>query len=204
MPNGPNAIGDSANSRILDLYDRIIRENPERDRRLRIEHAQHIHPKDFERFAGLGVIASVHPYHAIDDGRWAEGRIGRERCQTTYPFRSFLDAGAMMSFGSDWTVAPLNPLLTIYAAVTRRTLDGQNPDGWFPEQMITVEEAIRAHTLMSAYSAFDEDRLGSIAPGKLADFVMLSENILEINPILIKNVTVEMTVVDGRIVYLKE
>jgi len=198
-----HAIGDSANSRILDLYERIIRENPERDRRLRIEHAQHIHPKDFERFAELGVIASVHPYHAIDDGRWAEGRIGHERCKTTYPFRSFLDAGAIMSFGSDWTVAPLNPLLAIYAAVTRRTLDGENPDGWFPEQNITVEEAIRAHTLTSAYSAFDEDRLGSIIPGKLADFVMLSDNILEIDPVGIKDVTVEMTVVGGKVVYSK-
>ena len=199
-----HAIGDSANSRILDLYDRISRENPERDRRLRIEHAQHIHPKDFERFAELGVVASVHPYHAIDDGRWAEGRIGWERCKTTYPFWSFLDAGVIMSFGSDWTVAPLNPLLTIYAAVTRRTLDGENPDGWFPEQKITVGEAIRAHTLVSAYSAFDEDRLGSITPGKLADFVMLSDNILEIDPVGIKYVTVEMTVVNGRVVYMKD
>jgi len=198
-----HAIGDSANSRILDLYERIIRENPERDRRLRIEHAQHIHPKDFERFAELGVIASVHPYHAVDDGRWAEGRIGHERCKTTYAFRSFLDAGAVMSFGSDWTVAPLNPLLAIHAAVTRRTLDGEHPGGWFPEQKITVAEAIRAHTLISAYSAFDEDRLGSITPGKLADFVMLSDNILEIDPAGMKDVTVEMTVVGGRVVYSK-
>ncbi len=198
-----HAIGDSANSRILDLYERIIRENPKRDRRLRIEHAQHIHPSDFERFAELGVIASVHPYHAIDDGRWAEGRIGHERCKSTYPFRSFLDAGAVMSFGSDWTVAPLSPLLAIYAAVTRHTLDGKHPDGWFPEQKITVEEAIRAHTLTSAYSAYDEDRLGSITPGKLADIVMLSDNILEIDPAGIKDVTVEMTVVGGSIVYQK-
>ena len=198
-----HAIGDSANSRILDLYERISRENPVRDRRLRIEHAQHIHPKDFERFAELSVIASVQPYHAIDDGRWAEGRIGHERCKTTYPFRSFLDAGVIMSFGSDWTVAPLNPLLTIYAAVTRRTLDGEHPGGWFPEQKITVEEAIRAHTLVSAYSAFDEDRLGSITPGKLADFVILSDNILEIEAAGIKDVTVEMTVVGGRVVYSK-
>jgi predicted amidohydrolase YtcJ len=196
-----HAIGDSANSLILDLYDRIIRENPVRDRRFRIEHAQHIHPGDFERFAELGVIASVHPYHAIDDGRWAEGRIGHERCKTTYPFRSFLDAGVIMSFGSDWTVAPLNPLLAIYASVTRRTLDGEHPDGWFPEQKITVEEAIKAHTLTSAYSAYDEDTKGSITVGKLADFVILSENILQIDPVAIKDVTVEMTVVGGKIVF---
>ncbi len=198
-----HAIGDSANSRILDLYERIIGENPERDRRMRIEHAQHIHPKDFERFAELKVIASAHPFHAIDDGRWAEGRIGHERGKTTYAFRSFLDAGAIMSFGSDWTVAPLNPLLAIYAAVTRRTLDGEHPDGWFPEQKITVEEAIQAHTLTSAYSAYDEDRLGSITPGKLADIVMLSDNILKIDPDGIKDVAGEMTMVDGTIVYQK-
>ena len=196
-----HAIGDSANSLILDLYEQIIRENPKRDRRFRIEHAQHIHPKDFQRFAELGVIASVHPFHAIDDGRWAKGRIGHERCKTTYAFRSFLDAGAIMSFGSDWTVAPLNPLLTIYAAVTRRTLDGEHPGGWFPDQKITVREAIMAQTLSSAYSAYDEGRLGSITVGKLADIVMLSDNILEIDPARIMDATVEMTVVGGIIVY---
>lgn len=196
-----HAIGDSANSLILDLYERIITENPPRKRRFRIEHAQHIHPKDFTRFAELGVIASVHPYHAIDDGRWAEGRIGYERCKTTYAFRSFLDAGVMMSFGSDWTVAPLNPLLAIYAAVTRRTLDGEHPDGWFPEQNITVEEAIKAHTLTSAYSAYEENMKGSISVGKLADLVILSDNILRIDPVMIKDVEVDMTIVDGVIVY---
>ena len=196
-----HAIGDSANSLILDLYERIITENPPRERRFRIEHAQHIHPKDFARFAELGVIASVHPYHAIDDGRWAEGRIGYERCKTTYPFRSFLDTGVIMSFGSDWTVAPLTPLLAIYAAVTRRTLDGEHPDGWFPEQKITVEEAIKAHTLTSAYSAYEENMKGSISIGKLADLVILSDNILTIDPVMIKDVEVDMTVVDGVIVY---
>ena len=196
-----HAIGDSANSLILDLYEKIIDENPPRDRRLRIEHAQHIHPKDFERFSQLEVIASVQPYHAIDDGRWAEGRIGYERCRTTYPFRSFLDEGVIMSFGSDWTVAPLDPLLTIYAAVTRRTLDGEHPAGWFPEQKITIEEAIEAHTLTSAYSAYEEHSKGSITVGKFADLVVLSDNILEIDPVKIKDVQVEMTVVDGVIVF---
>lgn len=196
-----HAIGDSANSLILDLYEKIITENPLRERRLRIEHAQHIHPEDFERFADLGVIASVQPYHAIDDGRWAEGRIGYERCKTTYPFRSFLDAGVTMSFGSDWTVAPLNPLLTIYAAVTRQTLDGENPEGWFPEQKITVEEAIKAHTYTSAYSAYEEDSKGSITVGKFADFIILSDNILTIDPVKIKDVKIEMTVVGGKIVF---
>ena len=199
-----HAIGDSANSRILDLYEQIIRENPGHDRRMRIEHAQHIHPKDFRRFAELGVIASVHPYHAIDDGRWAEGRIGHERCQTTYPFRQFLDNGVIMSFGSDWTVAPLSPLLGIYAAVTRRTLDGKNPGGWFPEQKITVEEAIKAHTITSAYSAYQEGLTGSITPGKRADLVMLSGDILKIDSVEIRDTRVVLTMVDGKVVYREE
>ncbi|MEW6061807.1 MAG: amidohydrolase, partial [Bacteroidota bacterium] len=151
-----HAIGDSANSLLLDMFERIVKKNPKWDRRFRIEHAQHIHPKDFKRFAELGVIASVQPYHAIDDGRWAIKRIGYERCKTTYPFRTFLDYGVKMCFGSDWTVAPLNPLLGIYAAVTRRTTDGANPNGWFPEQKISVQEAIRCYTINNAYAAFEE------------------------------------------------
>ncbi|MEX2115658.1 MAG: amidohydrolase [Bacteroidota bacterium] len=198
-----HAIGDSANSRILDLFARIIRENPAWDRRFRIEHAQHIHPKDFRRFAELGVIASVQPFHAIDDGRWAEKRIGRERSKTTYPFRSFLRNNVRMTFGSDWTVAPLSPLLGIYAAVARRTTDGANPGGWFPEQKVTVEEAIRAYTIENAYAAFEEHEKGSISPGKLADFVVLSEDILTINPIQIEKVQVEMTILGGRIIHKK-
>ena len=160
-----HAIGDSANSRILDIFQKAVNQNPAWDRRFRIEHAQHIHPKDFKRFAQLGVIASVQPYHAIDDGRWAEKRIGHERCRTTYPFRSFLDNKVRMCFGSDWTVGPLNPLLGIYAAVTRRTTDGANPKGWFPEQKISVREAIEAYTINNAYAAFEEKEKGSIAPG---------------------------------------
>jgi hypothetical protein len=196
-----HAIGDSANSAVLDIFERIIATNPAWDRRFRIEHAQHIHPKDFERFARLGVIASVQPYHAIDDGRWAEGRIGHERCATTYPFKTFLDNNVMLCFGSDWTVAPLDPLLGIYAAVTRQTLDGKHPDGWFPEQKITVEDAIRAYTIHCAYAAFEDEIKGSITPGKLADFVVLSDDILTIEPVSIKDVVVDMTVVGGTVVY---
>lgn len=199
-----HAIGDSANSLILDLFERIIKTNPSWDRRFRIEHAQHIHPKDFQRFAKLGVIASVQPYHAIDDGRWAEKRIGPERCKTTYAFKSFLDNGVIMTFGSDWTVAPLSPLLGIYAAVTRRTTDGSTPNGWFPEQKISVERAIEAYTIQNAYAAFDEKEKGSITPGKLADFVVLSDDILAIDPVKIESVDVEMTVVGGRVVYEKK
>ncbi|MEK6757093.1 MAG: amidohydrolase [Bacteroidota bacterium] len=198
-----HAIGDSGNSLMLDLFEKIVRANPAWDRRFRIEHAQHIHPKDFRRYAKLGVIASVQPYHAIDDGRWAEKRIGHERCETTYPFRSFLDAGVKLSFGSDWTVAPLNPLLGIYAAVTRRTTDGANPNGWFPKQKISVAEAIEAYTINNAYASFEEKDKGSITVGKLADLVVLSDDILSIDPVKIEHVQVEITVVGGKVVYEK-
>jgi predicted amidohydrolase YtcJ len=198
-----HAIGDSANSLTLDIFERITRANPQWDRRFRIEHAQHIAPKDFERFAKLHVIASVQPYHAIDDGRWAEKRIGHDRCKTTYPFRTFLDSGVKMCFGSDWTVGPLSPILGIYAAVTRRTTDGANPQGWFPEQKITVQEAIEAYTINCAYAVFEEGEKGSITPGKMADFVVLSDDILAIDPIRIENVAVEMTIVGGKTVFSK-
>ncbi|MEW5799117.1 MAG: amidohydrolase [Bacteroidota bacterium] len=199
-----HAIGDSANSLLLDIFERVVNKNPMWDRRFRIEHAQHIHPKDFKRFAELGVIASVQPYHAIDDGRWAIKRIGDERCKTTYPFRSFLDNGVKMCFGSDWTVAPLNPILGIYAAVTRRTTDGANPNGWYPEQKISVKEAIECYTINNAYAAFEENEKGSITVGKLADFVVLEEDILTIDPVKIENVQVSMTVLGGKIVYEKK
>jgi hypothetical protein len=198
-----HAIGDSANSLTLDLFEKITKENPAWDRRFRIEHAQHIRPQDFQRFAKLGVIASVQPYHAIDDGRWAEKRIGHDRCKTTYPFRTFLDNGVKMCFGSDWTVAPLNPILGIYAAVTRRTTDGANPNGWFPEQRITVKEAIEAYTINCAYAVFEENEKGSVTPGKMADLIVLSEDILSIDPVKIESVGVELTVVGGKIVYDK-
>jgi predicted amidohydrolase YtcJ len=196
-----HAIGDSANSLVLDLFERIVAANPAWDRRFRIEHAQHLHSKDFQRFAKLGVIASVQPYHAIDDGRWAEGRIGTGRCRTTYAFKTFLDTGVITCFGSDWTVGPLNPLDGIYAAVTRRTTDGKRPEGWFPEEKITVEEAIKAYTLTNAYAAFEENEKGSIVTGKVADMVTLSDNILLMDPVRIKDVKVVMTIVGGTIVY---
>lgn len=199
-----HAIGDSANSLILSLFEKIVRQNPLWDRRFRIEHAQHIHPKDFSRFASVGAIASVQPYHAIDDGRWAENRIGHERCLTTYPFKSFLDNNVRMCFGSDWTVAPLNPLLGIYAAVTRRTTDGVHPEGWIPEQKITVQQAIEGYTINNAFAAFEEGVKGSITPGKFADFTVLSEDLLSIDPVRIPEVKVELTMVGGKIVYRRE
>jgi len=196
-----HAIGDRGISMILDLYADVARSNGERDRRFRIEHAQHVAPKDFERFAALHVIASMQPYHAIDDGRWAEKRIGPERIKTTYAFRTFLDRGVRLAFGTDWSVAPLDPMQTIYAAATRATLDGKHPDGWVPEQKITVKEAVEAYTKGSAYAEFQEKEKGSIAPGQLADLVILSADIFSIDPRAIKDVKAVTTIVGGRVVW---
>jgi len=196
-----HAIGDRANDLILTIFEQVERENGDRDRRFRIEHAQHLRPQDIPRFSRDKVIASMQPYHAIDDGRWAEKRIGKERAKTTYAFRSLLDSGASLAFGTDWTVAPLNPVLTVYAAVTRRTLDGKNSTGWIPEQKISVEEAVRAYTVGSAYAEFQETVKGSISVGKLADLVILSRDIFKIDPKEIENVKVNLTLVDGRVVY---
>ena len=195
-----HAIGDEAISFVLDTFEKALLENGPGDRRFRIEHAQHIDPADFPRFASLGVIPSMQPYHAIDDGRWAQRVIG-ERIKTTYAFRSLLDAGADLAFGSDWFVAPPDPLYGIYAAVTRQTLDGAHPEGWVPEQKISVEEALRAYTLGAARASFEEGLKGSLEPGKLADFVFLSENLFEIPPENIREVGVLQTWVGGQLVY---
>jgi predicted amidohydrolase YtcJ len=199
-----HAIGDKANNTILGMYEAVAREHGPRDRRWRIEHAQHLLAADIPRFAQLHVIASMQPYHCIDDGRWAEKRIGPERAKTTYAFRSLLDAGAILAFGSDWDVAPMSPLMGIYAAVTRRTLDGKHPDGWVPEQKITVEEAVRAYTMGSAYASFEEKIKGSIEPGKLADLIVLSEDIFAIDPVKIREVKVQYLIFDGRLLFGQE
>ncbi|HMD21543.1 MAG TPA: amidohydrolase [Alloacidobacterium sp.] len=196
-----HAIGDRANKTILDLYERLEKEDGEADRRLRIEHAQHLRPEDIPRFAQLHVIASVQPYHCIDDGRWAEKRIGHQRSLTTYAFRSLLDAGTTLAFGSDWFVAPIDPMAGIYAATTRRTLDGKHPDGWIPEQKISVQQAVHAYTVGSAYAESQEKDKGSLEVGKLADFTMLSDDIFHLDPVKIEDVKVEMTVSGGEIVY---
>jgi predicted amidohydrolase YtcJ len=196
-----HAIGDAAISMVLDEYERIGAENPAWDRRWRIEHAQHMAAKDFARMAALGVIASVQPYHAIDDGRWAERKIGAQRAQTTYAFRSFLDAGVPLAFGTDWPVAPLDPMRSIYAAVTRRTLDGEHPDGWVPEQEIGLDEAFAAYTSGSAYADNTESWKGRLAPGYAADLVVLSEDPWAIAPERLGEIEGVMTMVGGRIVY---
>jgi predicted amidohydrolase YtcJ len=199
-----HAIGDRAIRTQLDIFQRVEREDGPRDRRFRVEHAQHIAPPDMSRFAELGVIASVQPYHAIDDGRWAEKVIGHERGKGTYAFRSLLDKHTRLAFGSDWPVAPATPLEGIYAAVTRRTLDGAHPGGWYPEQKIGVEDALRAYTSGGAYASYDERDKGTLERGRFADFAMIDRDITRTPPEEIVQARVVMTVVGGRIVHSRE
>jgi predicted amidohydrolase YtcJ len=196
-----HAIGERANGLLLSIYDSVAQAHGQRDRRFRIEHAQHLRRPDIMRLAQSGVIASMQPYHAIDDGRWAEKRIGPERIKTTYAFRSLLDDHAHLAFGSDWTVAPMDPILGIYAAVTRRTLDGKNPGGWVPEQKITLEEALRCYTAEPAYAMFAERTRGKLAPGYLADLTLLDQNLSAIPPEAIERSQVRATVVGGKVVF---
>jgi predicted amidohydrolase YtcJ len=197
-----HAIGDRANAQLLDLFAEAAKEDGLRDRRFRIEHAQHLRPADFSRFREYGVIASMQPYHVIDDGRWAEGRIGAKRCASSYAYRSLLDAGARLAFGTDWPVAPLDPLAGLDAAVNRRTLGTTSGPGWFPEQKITVAEALAAYTLGSAYAAFQEKDRGTLAPGKLADLVVLSRDVLDpAERDHIADTRVALTVVGGKVIF---
>jgi predicted amidohydrolase YtcJ len=196
-----HAIGDRANAILLAIYDSVARAHGPRDRRFRVEHAQHLRPTDIARFGTLGVIASMQPYHAIDDGRWVERRIGPVRIKTTYAFRTLLDTGAKLAFGSDWTVAPLDPILGLYAAVTRRTLDGTHPEGWVPEQKISLAEALRGYTAGPAYATFDDATRGVLAPGREADVVVLDGNLFRVPPESLDHVRVRYTIVGGKVVY---
>jgi hypothetical protein len=196
-----HAIGDRAVSSVLDLFAEVEKQDGPRDRRFRIEHAQHVAPRDFARFRDLGVVASMQPYHAIDDGQWAETRISHELASTSYAWRTMLDNHVRLAFGTDWPVAPLEPLISLSAAVTRATLDGKHPQGWYPEQKLNVAEAIEAYTLGSAYAEFQEKQKGTITAGKLADVILLSDDVFTIEPKGIQDVTVELTVVGGRVVY---
>ncbi len=196
-----HAIGDEANYAILEIFRQVAEKHGPRDRRFRIEHAQHLRRSEIKRFGSQKVVASMQPYHCADDGRWCDKRIGPERAKGTYAFRSLLDAGAVLAFGSDWTVAPLNPMEGLKAAVTRQTLDGKHPNGWVPEQKITLEEAIRAFTMGSAYAEFQDQIKGSLTPGKLADLVLLDCDIFKIDPAQIDKVKVMLTVVDGKVAY---
>jgi predicted amidohydrolase YtcJ len=196
-----HAIGDRAISMMLDIFADIEKEHGYHDQRFAIEHAQHMAQKDFERFAKLHVIASMQPYHAIDDGRWAQARLGQDRARYSYAWRSFLDHGVTLAFGTDWPVAPLDPILGVYAAVTRATLDEKNSGGWIPEEKITLPEAIEAYTIGAAFAEFQEREKGSITPGKLADMIILSHNILDLKSDAIRNAKVQTTIVGGKVVY---
>lgn len=199
-----HAIGDEANARLLDIFTQVAEKNGPRDRRFRIEHAQHLRQEDYPRFGKASVIASMQPYHVIDDGRWAEGRLGTERCSSSYAYRSLLDNGATLSFGSDWPVAPLNPMVGIDAAVNRRPLDDKYPNGWFPAQKIKVDEALHAYTAGAAYAMFGEKERGTLKPGMQVDIVVLDRDILDKNEQdNIGKTTVVMTIVNGKIVYQK-
>lgn len=198
-----HAIGDQANAILLGIFDSLARVHGARDRRFRIEHAQHLRPQDIATFGRLGVIASVQPAHIVDDGRWVEQRIGPERIKTTYPFRTLLDTHAVLAFGSDWTVASLDPLLGIFAAVTRRTTDGKNPGGWVPEQKVTLAEALRAYTWGNAYAVFMEKKRGTLAPGMYADVVVVDHNLFAMAPELLDQARVLATVAGGKVVFMR-
>ncbi|HSO73488.1 MAG TPA: amidohydrolase family protein, partial [Blastocatellia bacterium] len=201
-----HAIVDEANNVLLNYLEELNRQNGPRDRRFRLVHAQVIAADDFKRLGKLGVVAEVQPFHLSDDMRWMEERIGRERCKGAYAFKSIKDSGAILCFGTDWpgtsaSEYPINPMLGLYAAVTRQTLNGEPAGGWFPEQRITMEEAIRAYTYNTAYANFEEKIKGSIEVHKLADLVVLSKNLLQASPREILDTKVVMTIVGGKIVY---
>jgi predicted amidohydrolase YtcJ len=198
-----HAIGDKAIAELFDIFARVAKENGPKDRRFRIEHAQHLRRAEIPKFAAQGVIASMQPYHAVDDGRWADRRLGStgDRRLGTYAFRWLLDANAKVAFGSDWDVAPISPILGIAAAVTRATIDGKQPGGWVPEQKIKPEEALKAYTVTAAYAAFEEKEKGSLEIGKLGDFVVLSDDPLSVRPEAIEKIQVDATVVGGRVVF---
>lgn len=198
-----HAIGDRANAILLAIYDSVTKAHGTRDRRFRLEHAQHLRPEDIPRFGALRIVAAMQPYHAIDDGRWVEQRIGPERIKTTYAFRALLDTDAPLAFGSDWTVASLDPILGVYAAVTRRTLDGKNPSGWVPQQKISVGEALHAYTTGNAWAVFAENRWGTLAPGHDADVVVLDRDLFTMAPESLATARVSVTIVGGKIVYRK-
>jgi len=198
-----HAVGDRANAEMLDVIQQFAGAQAPQYR-FRIEHAQHVRPQDFARFAKLGVIASMQPYHASDDGRFVDDRIGRQRSKSSYAWRSMLDADAPLAFGSDWPIAPIDPMTGIWAAVSRATTDGKTPGGWIPEQKITMEETLRAYTQGSAYAEFEEGNKGTITAGKLADIIVLSQDLFAIPTDQILQTKVFTTIVNGKVVYQAE
>lgn len=197
-----HAIGDRANALVLDSFEKAVAKNGDRERRLRIEHSQVVRRADLARYAKLRVVASIQPSHCIDDMRWAEKRIGRDRCRLAYNFKSFLDAGIEVAFGTDWFVEPLDPRLGLYAAVAREYPEGGAPGGgFFNEERITLDEAIDLYTRGSAYAEFADARKGTLEPGKLADLVVFERDLFAASPRDILKTPVDLTIVGGRVVY---
>ena len=201
IPVSVHAIGDRANSLLFDIFERVAQANGPRDRRFRVEHAQHLRPEDISRIARQEIIASIQPAHVIDDGGWAERRIGPERARFTYAFRALADAGVRLAGGSDWTVAPLDPLLGIHAAVNRQTGDGHYPGGWQPAQKLTVAQAVAAFTTDAAFAEFAETEKGSLQAGKFADLVVLSADPFTAETSRLREIQVLKTIVGGQVVY---
>ena len=201
---GIHAIGPKANHWILNAFEKAQQVNGKRDSRHRSEHAQILTLDDIPRFAKLGVIASMQPTHCITDKRFAEKRIGRERCKGAYAWRRLLDAGANIAFGTDYDVEPLDPLEGLYASVTRKNREGEPGRGWFPDQILTMEEAIELYTLASAYAEFMEDRKGMIKKGYLGDIVIYDRDLMKIPPEEIMRALVDYTIVGGKVVYQRE
>jgi predicted amidohydrolase YtcJ len=203
-----HAIGDEANNVLLNYLEELDKQNGKRDRRFRLVHAQVLSPTDFKRLGQLGVVAEVQPFHLSDDMRWMEERIGFERTKGAYAFKSIQASGAVLCFGTDWpgtsaSEYPINPMFGLYAAVTRQTLTGQPAGGWFPDERMSIEDAIRAYTLNTAYANFEEKSKGSIEVGKLGDLTVLSKNLLKVAPKELLTTDVLFTIVEGKVVYQK-
>ncbi len=199
-----HAIGDKGNRIVLDVYEKVLSENKGKDLRFRIEHAQLLHPDDLPRFGKLGIIASMQPIHAIDDMKWAEDRVGKERLKGGYAWQSLLKSGAILAFSSDVPFGDPSPFIGMYAAVTRQDKNGNPSGGWFPSEKITIEEALKAYTITAAYAGFEENVKGSIEPGKFADFVVISDDLLKVEPKELAKILVLRTVLGGKTVYQSE
>jgi predicted amidohydrolase YtcJ len=196
-----HAIGDAANRQVLDAYERALRETQKKDARLRVEHAQVVAPSDVPRFAKLGVIASMQPTHCTSDMPWAEQRIGPVRIQGAYAWRRMLDAGAHLPLSSDFPGETLDPFHGIYAAITRQSPEGAPAGGWRPEERLTLDEALRGYTQEGAHAEYEERHKGSLEPGKLADFIVLSADITKSSPREILGLRALRTYVGGKLVF---
>ena len=211
VPPHVHAIGDKGVRILLDVYEKLLRKHDlvNRDHRWRVIHAQVVHPNDFGRFGALNLVAEVNPYHVSDDMRWMEERIGATRSKGAYAFRKLKDAGATLVFGSDspGTNAAryfLNPKYGLFAAVTRQTLKGEPREGWFPDQRLTIEEAIEAATKNPAWASFEEARKGTLTVSKLADISVWDQNLVEVGktaPARLLDARVLFTIAGGRVVY---